>query len=97
VRNFPYILPWRTDGRKLPHILGKPRKLLPILLIGPIERILLSILPVENPPKQRLEQAKDPIQRKHDSYRTEDSDVQWIRRYILFHNCRPIDGILWNK
>jgi integron integrase len=45
---------------------------------------------MQNPPKKLLEQVKDQIRLKHYSYRTEDSYVQWIRRYILFHNkCHP--------
>ncbi len=31
---------------------------------------------------------RDAIRLKHYSYRTEQSYVQWIRRYILFHNKR---------
>ena len=43
---------------------------------------------MEKPPKKLLEQVKDQIRLKHYSYRTEDTYVQWIRRYILFHNKR---------
>jgi site-specific recombinase XerD len=50
--------------------------------------MFLNILPMQNPPKKLLEQVKDQIRLKHYSYRTEDSYVQWIRRYILFHNKR---------
>ena len=39
-------------------------------------------------PKKLLDQVRDVIQLKHYSYRTEETDVQWIRRYILFHNKR---------
>jgi site-specific recombinase XerD len=53
-----------------------------------IDRMFLNILPMQNPPKKLLEQVKDQIRLKHYSYRTEDSYVQWIRRYILFHNKR---------
>ena len=31
---------------------------------------------------------RDVIQLKHYSYRTEETYVQWIRRFILFHNKR---------
>ena len=41
---------------------------------------------MEKPPKKLLEQVKDQIRLEHYSYRTEDTYVQWIRRYILFHN-----------
>jgi hypothetical protein len=52
VRNFPYILPRGTDGGKFPHILiGKSRKFLPILLIGPIDRTVLNIPQLKIRPK----------------------------------------------
>ncbi|MEL6225289.1 MAG: site-specific integrase [Cyanobacteria bacterium J06627_8] len=35
---------------------------------------------------------RDAIRVKHDSYRTEETYVQWICRHILFHNkCHPKD------
>ena len=40
------------------------------------------------PPKRLLDQVRDAIRLKHYSYRTEQTYVQWIRRYILFHNKR---------
>jgi Phage integrase, N-terminal SAM-like domain len=43
---------------------------------------------METPPKRLLEQVRDAIRLKHYSYRTEATYVQWIRRYILFHNKR---------
>jgi Phage integrase, N-terminal SAM-like domain len=43
---------------------------------------------MENPPKKLLDQVRDAIRLKHYSYRTEETYVQWIRRYILFHNKR---------
>ncbi len=44
---------------------------------------------MEIPPKKKLlDQVRDAIRLKHYSYRTEESYVQWIRRYILFHNKR---------
>lgn len=43
-------------------------------------------------PKKLLDQVRDAIQLRHYSYRTEETYVQWIRRYILFHNKRhPIE------
>ncbi|MDX2217122.1 MAG: integron integrase [Oculatellaceae cyanobacterium bins.114] len=33
-----------------------------------------------------LDQVRDAIRLKHYSYRTEESYVYWVRRYILFHN-----------
>lgn len=39
-------------------------------------------------PKKQLDQVRDAIRVKHYSYRTEVTYIQWIRRYILFHNKR---------
>ncbi len=39
-------------------------------------------------PKKLLEQVRDVIRMKHYSYRTEQTYVQWIRRYIFSHNKR---------
>lgn len=38
------------------------------------------------PPKKLLDQVRDAIRLKHYSYRTEQTYVYWIRRFILFHN-----------
>jgi integron integrase len=43
---------------------------------------------IEPRPKKLLEQARDILRIKHYSYRTEESYLAWIRRYILFHNKR---------
>jgi hypothetical protein len=43
---------------------------------------------MQNPPKKLLDQVRDAIRLKHYSYRTEETYVQWIVRYILFHNKR---------
>ncbi|NJR51390.1 MAG: integron integrase [Leptolyngbyaceae cyanobacterium CSU_1_3] len=40
------------------------------------------------PPKKLLDQVRDAIRVRHYSYRTEETYVQWIRRFILFHNKR---------
>jgi site-specific recombinase XerD len=40
------------------------------------------------PPKKLLDQVRDAICLKHYAYRTEETYVQWIRRYIVFHNKR---------
>jgi integron integrase len=40
------------------------------------------------PPKKLLDQVRDALRVKHYAYNTEESYVQWIRRYILFHNKR---------
>jgi integron integrase len=39
-------------------------------------------------PKKLLDQVRDAIRLKHYAYRTEETYVQWVRRYILFHNKR---------
>jgi hypothetical protein len=43
---------------------------------------------IETPPKKLLDQVRDLLRLKHYAYRTEETYVQWIRRYILFHNKR---------
>jgi integrase len=43
---------------------------------------------MEPRPKKLLHQVRDTIRLKHYSYRTEESYVQWIRRYILFYGKR---------
>jgi integron integrase len=42
----------------------------------------------EPKPKKLLDLVRDALRVKHYAYRTEESYVQWIRRYILFHNKR---------
>ena len=37
-------------------------------------------------PKKLLDQVRDAVRLKHYAYRTEQSYVDWVRRYILFHN-----------
>ncbi len=39
-------------------------------------------------PKKLLDQMSDAIRIKHYSYRTEESYLDWVRRFILFHNKR---------
>lgn len=41
-----------------------------------------------HPPKKLLDQVREAIRLKHYSYRTEQSYVDWIKRYILFHAKR---------
>lgn len=38
--------------------------------------------------KKLLDQVRDVLRLKHYSYRTEQTYVYWIRRFILFHNKR---------
>nr|WP_081599510.1 phage integrase N-terminal SAM-like domain-containing protein [Prochlorothrix hollandica] len=45
-------------------------------------------LPLTPPKRKLLDQVRDAIRIKHYSYKTEQSYVAWIRRYILFHNKR---------
>ena len=40
---------------------------------------------METRPRKLLDQVRDAVRLKHYSYRTEQSYVGWIRRYILFH------------
>src|SRR5882762_4826172 len=48
---------------------------------------ILSPTQTRNKPKL-LDQVRDVIRRKHFSIRTEQSYVDWVRRFILFHNKR---------
>ena len=64
------------------------KKLLAILPVDKIARKLLDNMTMENRPKKLLEQVSDQIRLKYYSYRTEETYIQWIRRYILFHNKR---------
>ena len=41
---------------------------------------------MEPRPRKLLDQVSDLLRVKHYSYRTEQTYIQWIRRYILFHN-----------
>src|ERR1044071_6979083 len=43
---------------------------------------------VPNPKLKLLDQVREVIRLKHYSIRTEDAYVQWIKRYIFFHNKR---------
>ena len=39
-------------------------------------------------PQKLLDPVREVIQLKHDSIRTEEAYVAWIRRYIFFHKVR---------
>jgi hypothetical protein len=39
-------------------------------------------------PKKILDQMRDAIRLKHYAYRTEKTYVDWVYRFILFHNKR---------
>jgi hypothetical protein len=43
---------------------------------------------MQNPtkPKKLLEQVRDTLRIKRYSYRTEQTYLEWIRRFILFHH-----------
>jgi integron integrase len=43
---------------------------------------------LEHRPKKLLDYVRDAIRLKHDSIRTEESSVTWIKRSILFYNTR---------
>lgn len=45
---------------------------------------------MQPPPKKLLGQVRDAIRLEYYAYCTEETYVQWIRCYILFHNkCHP--------
>lgn len=39
-------------------------------------------------PKKVLDQVSEALRTKHNAYRTEKTYVDWIKRYIIFHNKR---------
>src|SRR5512133_762047 len=39
-------------------------------------------------PKKLLDQLSDALRMRHYSYRTEETYIDWVRRYILFHQKR---------
>ncbi|MFO0048905.1 MAG: phage integrase N-terminal SAM-like domain-containing protein [Pseudanabaena sp.] len=43
---------------------------------------------MEPPTRKLLDCVSDAVRGKHYSYQTEKSYVQWVRRFILFHNKR---------
>jgi hypothetical protein len=46
--------------------------------------------PLENKPRL-LDQVRDKLRLKHYSYRTEQSYIAWIKRFIFFHNKQHPD------
>ncbi|WP_103670809.1 site-specific integrase [Pseudanabaena sp. BC1403] len=48
----------------------------------------MQVNTTEQKPKKLLDRVRDAIRIKHSFYQTEKTYVQWIRRYILFHNKR---------
>jgi integron integrase len=50
--------------------------------------LMMTNLPVQQKPKKLLDQVRETMRFKQYAYRTEETYVQWIRRYILFHNKR---------
>ena len=49
---------------------------------------LLSLM--QSPLKKLLHQVRDAIRLKHYAYRTEETHVQWVSRFILFHHKRHL-------
>ena len=45
---------------------------------------------MEPRPKKLLDQLRDVIRLKHYAYRTEETYVQWVKRFILFHEKRHL-------
>jgi site-specific recombinase XerD len=50
--------------------------------------LLATVKHIERPKKKLLEQVREAIRRKHYSYRPKETYVQWIKRYIFFHDTR---------
>jgi integrase len=48
----------------------------------------VSLDHVSHPPKKLLDQVRDAIRLKHYSIRIEETYVDWIKRFILFHGQR---------
>lgn len=48
----------------------------------------LKLEAVTPPPPKLLDQLRERIRLKHYSIRTEQTYVQWVRRYIIFHGRR---------
>ena len=48
---------------------------------------------MSNPPKL-LDQVREKLRVKHYAIRTEQTYVDWIRRYILFHGKRHPDSVI---
>lgn len=46
------------------------------------------------PPKKLLDQVRDAIRLKHYAYRTEETYVQWIRRFILWWCARSVGALI---
>jgi hypothetical protein len=58
--------------------------------IGSTMPILASRSEADKP--KLLDQVRDVMRRKHYSIRTEQSYIDWIRRFILFHGkCHPLE------
>lgn len=46
---------------------------------------------METKPQKLLDQVRDTIRTKHYSYRTEQTYVDWIKRFIFFNKRHPKD------
>ena len=80
-------------GRIIPPLIAELFGLIRLLAGGAADknRIMESVLlPMENRRKDKklLDQVRDVIRRKQFSIRTEQSYLDWIRRFILFHQKR---------
>ncbi len=53
-----------------------------------IEYTVHLLISMQPSPKKLLDQVRDAFRLKHYAYRTEETYIQWIRCYILFHNKR---------
>jgi len=44
---------------------------------------------IPNPKARLFDQIREAMRFHHYSLRTEEAYLQWIRRYLQFHRCRP--------
>jgi hypothetical protein len=56
--------------------------------MGSSSNVLYTLCAMTDKPPKLLDQVRERIRTKHYSLRTEKTYLQWIRRFILFHNKR---------
>ena len=80
------------SGPNYPAIKGgkiRPNPLALILKAGKMAAMSAILSPAQTADKPKLlDQVRDVIRRKHFSIRTEQTYVDWIKRYIFFHGKR---------
>jgi Phage integrase, N-terminal SAM-like domain len=70
--------------QKNPHNYTRPRIFMKIQNVTPSQ----PQGPASLPGKKLLDQMRDALRTQHYSYRTENTYVEWAKRFILFHNKR---------